>query len=619
MNDSSRVKILLVDDQPAKLLSYETILESLGEILIRANSAAEAFQHLLKNDIAVLLLDAFMPDLDGFELAKMVRDHPRFQSTSIIFISAVMMTDIDFLKGYQCGAVDYVSVPVVPEILRAKVKVFAELHRKTRQLEQLNATLEARVQERTRELELSNAAVRRNEERLRLAFAAAELGWWEVDRENDTVACSPTLAESLGLDLSGGTVSLRRFKECIYPDDLGTFEDFLRTEASPTSHHCELRFVRGDGSPRWSMLAGRSIGGEAEGAHGFTGINLDISARKMAEDRLVTLLYELDHRAKNLLAVVQSVMHLTRAETLAEFRTAVDGRLRALRTAHSLLSESRWQAVDLGRIIAEETGPFAGGPEGRLRIGGPSALLPPAIAQALALVIHELATNSTKYGALSTPHGSLSIAWDKTPDLLRLEWVESGGPPVAAPSRHGFGTKLIAATINDQLKGEAGFDWRADGLRCILTVPMHAASRSRAMAAAPPILRVAAEPPVHQAQSILLVEDEALVSLMMQEEFKRHGWNVVGPYRSFDDAISAAREAQFDAAVLDLNLNGVSSYPIADVLQSRGISYAFLTGYSRDRIDPRYRHVFVLEKPIGEEGIRAVIDHVRRAPAAASQ
>ena len=117
---------------------YEVILRELGENLIKASSAREALEHLLKNDVAVVLIDVCMPELDGFELAAMIREHPRFQKTAIIFISAIQVTDVDRLRGYEMGAVDYVPVPVVPEVLRAKVKVFAELYRKTRQLERLN-------------------------------------------------------------------------------------------------------------------------------------------------------------------------------------------------------------------------------------------------------------------------------------------------------------------------------------------------------------------------------------------------------------------------------------------------------------------------------------------------
>src|ERR1700722_17732038 len=143
MSDKQRVNILMVDDQPAKLLSYEVILKELDEQLIKAHSGRDALDKLLRNDIAVVLMDVSMPELDGFELADMIRQYPRFQKTAIIFISAVHLTDLDRVKAYQRGAVDYVSVPIVRELLRAKVRVFADLHRKTQQLEMLNRDLRA--------------------------------------------------------------------------------------------------------------------------------------------------------------------------------------------------------------------------------------------------------------------------------------------------------------------------------------------------------------------------------------------------------------------------------------------------------------------------------------------
>lgn len=168
-----KANILVVDDQPAKLLSYEVMLDGLNENLIKASSANEALEHLLKNDIAVILIDVCMPDLDGFELASMIREYPRFERTAIIFVSAIHMTDLDRVRGYECGAVDYVPVPVVPALLQAKVRVFLELYRKTRELEQLNDKLEMRVAERTAELERINADLEhRVEERTRERQAA---------------------------------------------------------------------------------------------------------------------------------------------------------------------------------------------------------------------------------------------------------------------------------------------------------------------------------------------------------------------------------------------------------------------------------------------------------------
>jgi PAS domain S-box-containing protein len=172
VNETQRVNILMVDDQPAKLLTYEAILAGLDANLIKARSGREGLKLLLKHDVAVVLLDVSMPEINGFEMADMMRQHPRFQQTAILFISAVRMSDLDRIKGYQSGAVDYISVPVVPEVLRAKVSVFADLHRKSRELESLNRELEQRVEQRTRQLQESESLLRERADLLELASEA---------------------------------------------------------------------------------------------------------------------------------------------------------------------------------------------------------------------------------------------------------------------------------------------------------------------------------------------------------------------------------------------------------------------------------------------------------------
>jgi signal transduction histidine kinase len=168
MKPVAPVNILLVDDQPAKLLSYEAILAELGENLIKASSGREALEILLKQDIALILIDVCMPDLDGFELAQMIREHPRFAQTALMFVSAISVTELDLLKGYEHGAVDYMPVPIVPDLLRARVRIFLDLHRKTRALEGMNAELERRVEERTAALaEINLQLEKRVEERTR--------------------------------------------------------------------------------------------------------------------------------------------------------------------------------------------------------------------------------------------------------------------------------------------------------------------------------------------------------------------------------------------------------------------------------------------------------------------
>ncbi len=169
MHVADPVNILLVDDQPAKLLTYEAMLDQLGANLIKASSGREALEQLLKQEITLVLMDVSMPDLDGFELAEIIREHPRFRKTAIIFVSAVHLTDMDRLKGYASGAVDYVAVPVQAELLRAKVSVFTELRRKTVEAERLARELERRVSERTAELEASTERLRELADELRAA------------------------------------------------------------------------------------------------------------------------------------------------------------------------------------------------------------------------------------------------------------------------------------------------------------------------------------------------------------------------------------------------------------------------------------------------------------------
>src|ERR1700726_1347354 len=219
MRNDEKVNILLVDDQPAKLLSYEAILREIDENLLKASSGREALEHLLKTDIAVVLMDVCMPELDGFELAAMIRDHPRFRKTAIIFISAIHLTDVDRLRGYEMGAVDYVPVPVIPEVLRAKVKIFAELFRKNRQLEALNAELEVRVAERTAELKSSTMRLLQSEQLRSLALAAGQMGSWDWDAVSGEFSWDGGQYRIFGVDPGSFTVTPDNVRALIHPED----------------------------------------------------------------------------------------------------------------------------------------------------------------------------------------------------------------------------------------------------------------------------------------------------------------------------------------------------------------------------------------------------------------
>jgi PAS domain S-box-containing protein len=285
MSEHEKVNILMVDDQPAKLLSYEVILSELGENLIKAGSGREALEHLLKTDIAVVLMDVSMPEIDGFELADLIRQHPRYQKTAIIFISAVHLTDLDQLKGYERGAVDYISVPVIPELLRAKVSVFAELYRKTRQLERLNHELEQRVAERTAELQASTARLRESEESFRAIFDNAGIGISVLDQEARILRANATMQEMFGY--SQGEALNMALNALTHPDDVmsdsAAFQDVCA--GLMDRYQIEKRYYRKDGQLLWGRFTATSIT-DTTGPHYIIGMLEDITERKRAEEEL---------------------------------------------------------------------------------------------------------------------------------------------------------------------------------------------------------------------------------------------------------------------------------------------------------------------------------------------
>jgi PAS domain S-box-containing protein len=471
MMDHEKVNILLVDDQPAKLLAYEVILKELGENLVVAASGREALEFLLKNDVAVILVDVCMPELDGFELAAMIREHPRFQKTAMIFISAIQVSDLDRLRGYEMGAVDYVPVPVIPEVLRAKIRVFAELYRKTRQLEQFNAELEDRVRARTGELEESNARLLESEQRRSLALAAGSMGSWDWDWVNGDWMWDKGQFRIFGVDSQSFVVNPGNVQALLHPDD---FDELRKTMAQfdkgKRSYETEFRIIRPDGEIRWCVGTAAATVDKTGRVIRVSGVTVDITERKRAEERQNLLTREVDHRAKNALALAQSIVRLTQGENVKAYIQAVEGRISALARVHTILSLSSWQGAEIAKLVDEELAPYAMGDQ--IAFDGSNIQLQPATAQTLALALHELVTNSAKYGALSTLSGRLTIKWEVRADMLEILWEERDGPAVEKPVSRGFGTKSVIASIESQLGGQARFDWRSEGLICRLSVPL---------------------------------------------------------------------------------------------------------------------------------------------------
>jgi PAS domain S-box-containing protein len=612
MTSADTINILLVDDQPAKLLSYETILESLRHNLFKAESAQDALRQLLKNDIAVILIDVCMPDLDGFQLASMIREHPRFKDTAIIFVSAIHLADDDRLRAYEMGAVDYVPVPVVPEVLRAKVRIFAELFRRKRQLEQLNRDLERRVAERTAELESSAARLRRSEERRSVALAAGQMGSWEFDPASSSFIWDDGQYRIFGVDPASFQPSLESVQTLIHPDDWKRLQHAIQlpNQNSP-SFNTEFRVCRPNGELRWCIGTAVASVDPGDEIVRTSGVTIDITERKEAEERQALLAREVDHRARNALALVQSIVRLTRSDNVKSYIAAVDGRIGALSRAHTLLAQSRWQGADITRLVEEELAPYCVGDSEKIATSGPYMSLEPRTAQTLALALHELSTNAAKYGALSTAAGRVQVTWEHNPDSLSLRWCERGGPAVSAPVSSGFGIRMITASVERQLQGQAVFEWDQDGLLCTLTIPW--SDQRDARSGQPPAKgamfeeRPIAPLKLEAGDRVLVVEDEALVAMFMQETLAELGLSVVGPCSNLSEAMVAAVHEKFDAAIVDINLRGEFVYPIAEVLVARNIPFVFVTGYGAESIDRRFRAVPIIKKPVQRQILQKLV------------
>lgn len=334
----------------------------------------------------------------------------------------------------------------------------------------------------------------------------------------------------------------------------------------------------------------------------------DITERIANEEARLLLAREVDHRAKNALAVVQALVSLTTAATKDDFIIAVRGRVAALGRAHSLLAQNRWKGGDLRQIIVDET--VAYHKPGQISCKGPNIALAPNAVQPISLLVHELATNAVKYGALASSKGQVQVVWrvDPNGDLV-LGWTESGGESVKRPKVKGFGSTLIT-TVARQLGGLIQTEWDPAGMRVTAILP---ASNFRIDSLGKPLAVEEFVPEKREAKTgrLLVVEDEMLVAMEIAEAMKSEGWEILGPAGSLDEAFSLlSGEDPPDIAVLDINLNGQLVYPVADLLRSRDIPLLFCTGYESPDHADRYQGCPVIRKPTNLQALSEEIQHL---------
>lgn len=617
--DATPVNILIVDDEPRNLFVLETILDDPSYRLVRAESAEQALFALLAEEFALLILDIRMPGVNGFELARLVKERRKSADVPIIFLTAYYNEDQHVIEGYGSGAVDYLLKPIQPAILRSKVRVFVELYRKQRRLEianrtlvaeigrrtqaegqlrELNDTLEQRVQEQTAALNNSlqrlqaihdgsleylillqpdGRLLEANRGALEFAGVAFndmvgrtlwETVWFQPDPEASGVIREAVARAAVGeerrfelilensaqepktldvvirplanghgevalllfaaLDISARKAaeqsvrsSERRLREtldslpvAVYGvDPDGRLTDYnpacvdlagvvpetgvtrwcvssrlfdtngapMRMEASPLAtalqsnrsmQGIELIIERPDGSRRW-VAAYPTIMRSAEGdITGGVNILVDITDRKLHEERVNLLMNEVDHRCKNILGVVQAIARQTVLGGLDDFVPRFFERIIALAASHDLLVESRWCGADLSDLIRAHLDHFDGALRSRIALAGPSVRLSNAAAQTVGMILHELATNAVKYGALSTDTGRVAISWRLLDGRkFSLAWQEREGPSVTEPTRRGFGSTVIKAMAESSFAGTVDLTFGAEGLSWRLVCP----------------------------------------------------------------------------------------------------------------------------------------------------
>ena len=315
--------------------------------------------------------------------------------------------------------------------------------------------------------------LRQIHEWLEMAQEAGDVAPWAYNPETGEVRWTKQLYRQLGYGPDEVTPSLSAFRERVHPDDQLRLDEVREKEqkAAPgTQFQCEFRLVRPSENSCWIDRRSRLV--EHEGRRQVIGVNVDVTERKKQEDNSRFIMNELSHRTKNLLSVVQAMASQTSrySESFSDFEERFLGRIRALAQSHDLLVTQNWTGAPLLDLIFAQLMPFVED-EARIQVTGPSIALRAQAAQSLGIILHELATNASKYGALSVPAGKIVIRWDLDPKSVHLSWSERNGPAVKCPVHPGFGRLIIERMAGDMFGGAANLELLPTGVHWSASIP----------------------------------------------------------------------------------------------------------------------------------------------------
>ncbi len=470
-------EVMLVRDDGTVLARHPSAPATELELPVAAGLLAQAGQPATSGTVGDRLFSAASP-FDGGRRYYAIAGVDRLPIKVIYGLSQEHLDD-----AWLQSALGHIGFALVATMLLLPLAAIAM--RQTRQAEQAqadlrqaNSALESRVTERTEHLHSALTDLRRSEERLSRLVATIPVGLVEYDASG--IITDINLAGERIFGMSKTELVGLSYDAPLWQTSLPDGQPLARQD-----------------HPAARALAGETISGMEYTVHdprtgarlvlsvnvaairdpngriiGCTATVMDVTARYEAEDRQRLLMREVDHRAKNALAVAQAVVRLSKGDTIAEFTRAVEGRISSLSRSHSLLALASWSGADLKRLLEDELSGFAEGP-GRLVLSGPTVQLGADLVQSLGLTFHELATNAAKYGALSVSEGCISVRWSVQRQVLHLHWEELGGPKVAAPPDHkGFGSTLLGQVLRHQLGGKMDMEWAETGLKCHLTLPL---------------------------------------------------------------------------------------------------------------------------------------------------
>ena len=325
-------------------------------------------------------------------------------------------------------------------------------------------------------------AIQASKDRLQLALDAALLGWWQYDPIRGLVWLDTRLKEMF--DIAEDRTDVEEFRRRMLPEDIERVWAAVEAAIDPTNpkpYATEFRHRRGDGEVRWieaHALVHFEGGGRERRAVSMVGTAQDITQRKrreeerkQQEEREHFLMSEINHRAKNLLSVVDAIAHQTATRTPEDFIERFSERVQSLSANQDLLIRNEWQGVEIEALVRAQLAPFADLTGSRIVMGGPKLCLNAASAQAIGLALHELTTNAGKYGALSTDAGRVDIGWGTDGDTFTMSWTEREGPPVSEPQRRGFGTVVMETMAERSVDGAVELDYAPSGLSWRLICP----------------------------------------------------------------------------------------------------------------------------------------------------